>query len=123
MTVELNHTIVHARDKHASAAFVAEILGLTVGEPTGPFVPVVLGNDVTLDFMDSDHLSPQHYAFLVDDELFDTAHQRLLDRKVQTWADPDHQEPDAVNTRWGGRGVYFPDPVGHSLEIFTRAPS
>jgi catechol 2,3-dioxygenase-like lactoylglutathione lyase family enzyme len=122
MAVELNHTIVSAHDKHASAAFLAEILGLSVGEPTGPFVPVSLANNVTLDFMDSEGSTPQHYAFLVDDELFDAAHQRLLDRKVQTWADPDHQTPDEINTRWGGRGVYFPDPVGHNMEIFTRVP-
>jgi catechol 2,3-dioxygenase-like lactoylglutathione lyase family enzyme len=122
MAVELNHTIVSAQDKHASAAFIAEILGVKVGEPTGPFVPVTLANNVTLDYMDTG-ISPQHYAFLVDDELFDAAHQRLLDRGVPTWADPDHREPDAINTRWGGRGVYFPDPVGHNMEIFTRSPS
>jgi catechol 2,3-dioxygenase-like lactoylglutathione lyase family enzyme len=31
MPVELNHTIVASRDKHASAAFLAEVLGLRVG--------------------------------------------------------------------------------------------
>jgi hypothetical protein len=49
MTVELNHTIVWTRDKAASAAFLAEIPGLPVGAPVGPFVPVRLGNGVTLD--------------------------------------------------------------------------
>jgi hypothetical protein len=44
MTVELNHTIVWARDKAASAAFLAEILGVPVGGPVGPFVPVRLGD-------------------------------------------------------------------------------
>lgn len=28
MTIQFNHTIVHARDSHASAAFLAGILGL-----------------------------------------------------------------------------------------------
>jgi catechol 2,3-dioxygenase-like lactoylglutathione lyase family enzyme len=42
---------------------------------------------------------------------------------VQTWADPDHHEPDGINTRWGGRGVYFPDPDGHNMEILTRPPT
>jgi catechol 2,3-dioxygenase-like lactoylglutathione lyase family enzyme len=123
MTVELNHTIVPARDKHASAAFIAEVLGLPVGGEVGPFVQVELANNVTLDFMDRTDVTPQHYAFLVDDEVFDAAHARLLDRGVQTWADPDHLEPDGINTRWGGRGVYFPDPDGHNMEILTRAPS
>jgi catechol 2,3-dioxygenase-like lactoylglutathione lyase family enzyme len=122
MTVQLNHTIVPSRDKHASAKFLADILGLPVGAEVGPFVPVELGNGVTLDFMNRSDVTSQHYAFLVDDATFDAAHRRLLDRGVQTWADPDHHEPDAINTRWGGRGVYFPDPDGHNLEILTRAP-
>src|SRR3954469_12850441 len=122
MTVELNHTIVSAHDKHASAEFLAEILDLPVGEPTGPFVPVRLGEGVTFDYMDRSEFTTQHYAFLGDDALFDAAHARLLERGVQTWADPDHQEPDAINTRWGGRGCYFPDPAGHNMEIFTHAP-
>jgi catechol 2,3-dioxygenase-like lactoylglutathione lyase family enzyme len=123
MSVQLNHTIVSAHDKHASAAFIADILGVEVGAPTGPFVPVALANDVTLDFMDLNDFTSQHFAFLVDDETFDAAHRRLLDRGVQTWADPDHHEPDGINTRWGGRGVYFPDPAGHNMEILTRVPS
>jgi catechol 2,3-dioxygenase-like lactoylglutathione lyase family enzyme len=107
MTVQLNHTIVPAHDKYASAQFIAEILG----------------NDVTLDYMNSAEFTSQHFAFLVDDEVFDAAYGRLRERGVATWADPDHQQPDGINTRWGGRGVYFPDPAGHNMEILTRAPS
>jgi catechol 2,3-dioxygenase-like lactoylglutathione lyase family enzyme len=123
MSVELNHTIVPVQDKRAAATFLAEILDLEVGEPGGPFVPVQLGNGVTLDYMNHERVSSQHYAFLVDDALFDSARKRLLDRGVQTWADPDHHEPDAINTRWDGRGLYFLDPDGHNMEILTRAPS
>ena len=76
MSVQLNHTIVSAHDKHASATFLAGILGLEVGKETPPFVPLQLENGVTLDYMDRDSFTPQHYAFLVDDELFDAAHAR-----------------------------------------------
>ena len=123
MSVELNHTIVPARDKHASAQFLADVLGLPVGGEVGPFVQVELGNGVTLDFMNRDDVSSQHYAFLVDDDTFDAAYKKLLDAGVQTWADPDHFEPGEINTRWGGRGVYFPDPNGHNMEILTRPPT
>jgi catechol 2,3-dioxygenase-like lactoylglutathione lyase family enzyme len=123
MTVELNHTIVAAHDKHASAAFLAEVLDLKVGGEVGPFVQLELTNGVTLDYMDLEGFTTQHFAFLVDDQLFDAAHQRLLDRGIDTWADPDHKQPGGINTRWGGRGVYFPDPAGHNMEILTRAPS
>jgi catechol 2,3-dioxygenase-like lactoylglutathione lyase family enzyme len=122
MAITLNHTIVPSHDKHASAAFIAEILGVPVGAETPPFVPVRLANDVTLDYMDSGDVVSQHYAFLLDDEEWDAAYQRILDRGVQTWADPDHHEPGGVNTRWGGRGVYFPDPNGHNMEIMTATP-
>jgi len=122
MTVELNHTIVPAHDKHASAGFLAELLDLPLGGEAGPFVQLPLGNGVTLDYMNSNDFGSHHYALLVDDETFDRAHTRMLERGVETWADPDHREPGGINTRWGGRGVYFPDPAGHNMEILTRAP-
>ena len=122
MTVQLNHTIVPAHDKHASARFIAEILGIEVGGEVEPFVQVHLSNNVTLDYMNSAEFSSQHFAFLVDDDDFDAAYARLRERGEQTWADPDHHEPDGINTRWGGRGVYFRDPAGHNMEILTRAP-
>ena len=123
MTVELNHTIVPARDKHASAQFIADVLGVPVAGEVGPFVQVELGNGVTLDYMTSNDVSSHHYAFLVDDDTFDAGYQKLLDAGVETWADPDHTQPGEINTRWGGRGVYFPDPNGHNMEILTRPPT
>jgi catechol 2,3-dioxygenase-like lactoylglutathione lyase family enzyme len=123
MTVELNHTIVPSRDKHEAATFLADVLGVPVAGEAGPFVQVEVGNGVTLDFMNREDVTWQHYAFLVDDDTFDAAYKKLLDAGVPTWADPDHNEPGEINTRWGGRGVYFPDPSGHNMEILTRAPT
>ena len=54
MTVQLNHTIVHVKDKQASARFVCDILGLADPVPYGPFLVVQCGNGVSLDFAD-DH--------------------------------------------------------------------
>ena len=42
MAVELNHTIVLARDKEASARFLTDLLGLDSPTPAGPFVCVEL---------------------------------------------------------------------------------
>jgi catechol 2,3-dioxygenase-like lactoylglutathione lyase family enzyme len=122
VVIQLNHTIVPSRDKHAGARFIAEILGVEVGAETPPFVPVRLDNGVTLDYQNQADVTSQHYAFLLDDASWQAAHRRLLDAGIQTWADPDHHDPDAVNTRWGGRGVYFFDPDGHNMEIMTAAP-
>lgn len=121
MTVRLNHTIVPARDKKTSATFMSEILGLDPPVPFGHFLAVRLDNDVTLDFADSrDEFRPRHYAFLVSEAEFDEIFGRIRERKLQYWADPMAQRPGEINHHDGGRGVYFPDPDGHFLEIITR---
>ncbi|MET8676987.1 VOC family protein [Streptomyces sp. NPDC004647] len=122
MSVELNHTIVAARDRQASAEFLAGILGLEVGAPTGPFVPVATSNGVTLDFAntDRDPITPQHYAFLVSEGDFDAIFQRIQQAGITYYADPAMRRPGQINRRDGGRGTYFLDPDGHSMEILTR---
>jgi len=121
MSVQLNHTIVHASDRDATAAFLTEILGLPEPAPYGPFLVVQVDNDVSLDYAD-DHGAPhpQHYAFLVGEPEFDEIFGRITDRKIPYWADPHKETPQQINTRDGGRGCYFPDPDGHWLEIITR---
>ena len=121
MTVRLNHTIVHARDKRASATFLADMLGLPEPVPFGPFMGVQTGNDVTLDFLDTDdEFTVEHYAFLVDENEFDEIFGRIRERELPYWADPARQQRNEINTHDGGRGVYFEDPSGHVLEILTR---
>lgn len=121
MAVQLNHTIIAARDKHASAAFMAGLLGLPAPEPFGPFMSVRVANDVSLEFIDSSRrITPQHYAFLVSESEFDQIFGRILAQRIPFWADPERQQPDRINTRDGGRGVYFEDPDGHFLELLTR---
>ncbi|UIX31190.1 VOC family protein [Streptomyces sp. GQFP] len=121
MTVQLNHTIVAAHDKKTSARFLADILGLEVSPQFGPFAPVAIPNSVTLDYMDTEGtITPQHYAFLVSEDDFDTIFTRIRDTGLMYWADPFHHRPQEINRNDGGRGTYFEDPNGHSLEILTR---
>jgi catechol 2,3-dioxygenase-like lactoylglutathione lyase family enzyme len=121
MTVELNHTLVAARDKVASAKFLTELLGLAAPTSFGPFQVVTLSNGVSLDFVEtSENIRPQHYAFLVSEAEFDTIFDRIRALELSYWADPFHQEPGKINTRDRGRGVYFDDPNGHILELLTR---
>jgi hypothetical protein len=120
MAVHLNHTIVRARDKHETARHLVEILGLPNPTTFGPFVVVQVGNDVSLDVAD-DHGQPdsQHYAFLVSEQEFDEIHDRIRERGLEWWADPFHRRPYEINHNDGGRGLYWLDPNGHSLEIIT----
>ncbi|MFG2025465.1 VOC family protein [Streptomyces sp. NPDC048825] len=121
MSVEFNHTIVLTRDREKSAHFLAEILGLEVGEPAGMFLPVTTANGVTLDFATVDIDIPmQHYAFLVSEEEFDQVLGRLVAAEVPIQGDPQGKHPRRINRNDGGRGVYFPDPAGHGLEVITR---
>jgi catechol 2,3-dioxygenase-like lactoylglutathione lyase family enzyme len=119
MAVQLNHTIVPAQDKGASATFLAEILGLESPTPFGPFVCVETANGVSLDYLHQDGpIASAHYAFLVSEEDFDAIFARIADRKLQFWADPGHTRPGVINDH--GRGFYFEDPSGHNLEVLTR---
>lgn len=121
MAIKLNHTIVHARDKAASARFYSEVFGLPAPKPFGPFLDVETENEVTLAFLETDEeIQVQHYAFLVSDAEFDQIFGRVKARALKYWADPGQTEEGRINHLFGGRGVYFEDPSGHLLEIITR---
>jgi len=120
MPVQLNHTIVYATDKAASAQFLVDLLGLPAPTTFGPFAVVQVDNGVSLDFIEAEGAPhPQHYAFLVDDEAFDAIHGRIVARDLPFWADPARQDLGVINRNDGGRGLYWLDPDEHVLEILT----
>lgn len=123
MSAQLNHTIVWCRDRQASSKFLADMLGRP--EPTrfGPFYVVDMDNGVSLDFHDVEgerEIVPQHYAFLIGEADFDAVLGRIEAAGLPHWADPARRQPGEINHNDGGRGVYFPDPDGHFLEVITR---
>lgn len=121
MSVELNHTIVHARDPGASAAFLAEILGLPAPTRFYDFHVVQTANGVSLDFLaHPGEIMTQHYAFLISEAEFDTIFARIQAHGLTYWPDPSRSRPGQINHGDGGRGLYFEDPNGHLLEILTR---
>ena len=52
MAITLDHTIVPARDKVASAKFFANLFALRYDGPVGPFAPVRVNETFTMDFDD-----------------------------------------------------------------------
>ncbi|MFJ3502677.1 MULTISPECIES: VOC family protein [unclassified Streptomyces] len=121
MAVTFNHTIVAAKDRHESARFFRELLELPEAPSWGPFANVQLPDGVLIQFAEPPvEIQMQHYAFLVDDELFERAHGRLREQGIEHWADPQMKRPGETNTEHGGRGVYFKDPAGHAMELITR---
>jgi len=122
MAIELNHTILHADDKAASARFLSELFELPAPIAFGPFHVVNLANGVSLDFIDSggDPVKSRHFAFLVSDAEFDAIFARMKERGMAYWADPMGKVEGQINTHFGGRGCYFRGPEGHWYEIITK---
>lgn len=123
MAIELNHTIVPARDGEASARWFAELFGMPAPTRFGHFWQVRTSNGVDLDFDtygDGGEFTTQHYAFLVSEDDFDRIHGRIREWDVSHWADPGRSRPDEINRHDGGRGVYFASTDDHLLEIITR---
>jgi catechol 2,3-dioxygenase-like lactoylglutathione lyase family enzyme len=121
MAAQLNHTIVWSSNQTMSARFLAEMLGRPAPTRFGHFDVVELDNGVSLDFADAEGpIRPQHYAFLISEADFDAVLSRIRERGLEHWADPMRHRPGEINHNDGGRGVYFPDPDGHYLEVITR---
>lgn len=122
MAITLNHTIVPARDKEHSARFFARIFGLEYEGLRGHFAPVQVNDTLALDFDNAAEPIPRHhYAFHVTDEEFDQIHERVKAEGLRYGSEPGAQDNMQLNSRRGGRGFYFRDPNGHSLELLTRA--
>ena len=121
MPIRLDHTTIAAHDAGASAAFLAGVLGLEVGDPMGPFTPIVLANGVTLDFYEADDAATRggHFAFLVSEDEFSAGLAHLEATGVTYYPGPTLARPGEINTRDGGRGLYFLDPAGHTMELLT----
>ena len=130
MAIRLDHTIVPANDKRASAAFFAEIFGLSVKPGDGHFAQVQVNESLTLDFAHEAEAwggpgfapgtgKSLHYAFHVTDEEFDGIFHRVKAKGIQYGSGPHHHTDGRIYTRRGGRGLYFEDPYGHLLEVMT----
>ncbi len=130
MAVVLDHTIVPAKDKVASAEFFAEIFGFTVKAGQGRFAQVQINESLTFDF--ADEPEPQggpgsdpsagrrhHYAFHISDTEFEAIFGRVRAKGLPYGSGPRNHTDGQIYTRRGGRGFYFEDPNGHLLEVMT----
>ena len=120
MAIVLDHTIVPARDKEASARFFAEIMGLRYEGLHGHFAPVHVNDSLTFGFDTRDRFESHHYAFYIRDEELDAILGRLQAAGRAYGSGPGSPEDGRINTRRGGRGFYFRDLNGHLLEVMTR---
>ena len=117
MSIKLNHTIVPAKDKEAAAKFFAKIFGLNYEGSMGHFAPVRVNEELTLDFDNAESFEPHHYAFHVSDDEFDAIFKRVQEAGISWGSEPRSTENRQLNSRKGGRGVYFHGPDGHCAGI------
>ena len=96
MSIELNHIIIPARSKWASATFLASILDVPAGPQQELFVPVKVSNGVTLDYVDGERFHPHHCAFLASEAEFDAAYARIRSTGITYYAGPHHQRPGEI---------------------------
>ena len=120
MTIELDHTIIPARDKDEAARFFARIFGLDYGGPGGHFAPVEVNDRLTFDFDNASEFEHHHYAFHVSDDEFDAIFGRIRAERIVYGSGPRSHQNMELNHRNGGRGFYFANPDGHLLELMTR---
>lgn len=123
MTVELDHLLVPAKDKKASAKLLADLLGVPWSETgVGPFCPVFVNGGLTLDFDEwSEPIPHIHFCFRVTDPAFDAILARIRESGI-AYRSKVHGSVDMrVDTEHGGRIVYWNEPDGHQWEMLTQS--
>lgn len=118
MGLALDHTIVPAKDKDASARFFARVFGLKYDGPGNHFAPVRINDTLTLDFADDEGFDRHHLAFRTSRVEFEAILDRLKSENIPFGSGP-RSEDMLVGRRSGGHSFYFRDPNGHSLQVLT----
>ena len=121
MTIQLDHILVPARDKIASARLLAHLLDVPWSETgVGPFSPVFVNDGLTLDFDQwPQPIPPGHFCFRVSPDEFDAILGRIgaagIAYRSAVHGGVDH----SVGSYLGGRIVYWNEPDGHQWELLT----
>lgn len=121
MTVHLDHVMVPARNRVASAKLLAQLLSVPWSETgVGPFAPVYVNEGLTLDFDEwSDPIPRIHYCFRVDQADFDAILARIKAAGIPYRSNVHGPVDYRVNTYQGGSIVYWNEPDGHQWELLT----
>ncbi len=119
MTIQLDHVIVPSHDRTAAARFLADLLGVPWEPSQGDFAPVYVNETLTLDFADREQFESHHLCFRVGDDEFDAILGRIRAARITYRSRPHGGDDLQVNTRLGGKNVYWQDADGHLWEILT----
>ena len=78
-----------------------------------------MNETLTLDFLTRDQFESHHYCFHVSDEQFDAIFDRIKARGIAYRSTPTGPVDNQINTRGGGKNLYWNDADGHNWEMLT----
>lgn len=119
MAIGLDHLIVPSRDRVAGAKFLAGLLGVPWAESQGTFSPVYVNEALTVDFATREGFESHHICFRVGAEEFDAIFGRVQAAGTPYRSSPRGENDMKINTRLGGKNVYWEDADRHLWEILT----
>ncbi|PHS26156.1 MAG: bleomycin resistance protein [Methylophaga sp.] len=116
--MHLDHTIVPARNSVSTAAFYADILGLTNLGHYEHFDAVAVDDNLKLLFSQKEFFESRHYAFIVTKQEYADIFSRIKNNPTITFGDsPSDRSNKQVYVSGGKEGFYFDDENGHILEV------
>ena len=119
MGIGLDHVIVPSHNRFEGAKFLADLLRVPWEKSQGNFSPVYVNESLTVDFADREQFESHHLCFRVSDEEFDGIFGRIQAARISYRSRPRGENDMQINTRLGGKNVYWQDADGHLWEILT----
>ena len=119
MAIRLDHIIVPSRDRVESARLLAGLLDVPWEKSQGEFTPVYVNDGLTLDFAERPQFESHHLCFHVSDADFEAIFGRIKAAGIKYRSRPRGADDLQINTRLGGKNLYWQDTDGHLWEILT----
>jgi catechol 2,3-dioxygenase-like lactoylglutathione lyase family enzyme len=119
MAIRLDHIIVPSHDRVEAAKLLAGLLDVPWEASRGDFAPVYVNETLTLDFAERPQFESHHICFHVEDAEFDAILARIRAAKITYRSRPHGDDDMKINTRLGGKNLYWKDADGHLWEILT----
>ncbi len=120
MPIQLDHVIVPAQDPIAGAKLLADLLDVPWENRTDPFTPVHVNENLTFDFAPRKNFEGRHhFCFRVEEKDFDAILGRVRAAGMAYRSHPMGDNDMKINTRLGGKNIYWEDADKHLWEILT----
>jgi catechol 2,3-dioxygenase-like lactoylglutathione lyase family enzyme len=120
MAIQVDHIIVPAQDRVEAARRLAGLLDVPWEKTQGEFSPVYVNDGLTLDFAQRPEFEGRHHiCFRVSDADFDAIFGRIRAAGLAYRSRPHGENDMTINTRLGGKNLYWQDADRHLWEILT----